>query len=291
MSTKTPDIGPGKAILTDITKCIGCERCVEACTRQNKLPQEIPTSFRADDGLSGRRYTSIVRIPGKKEGTWRNIRRQCMHCQDPACASACLVAAFEKTPDGAVSYDADKCIGCRYCMLACPFMIPRYEYDKLLPMVQKCKMNEECRVEGGMPACTSSCPTGATIFGPRDKMIEEAKKRIAENPDLYIDHVYGEHELGGTSVIYISDVPLNDVLRIPSKEQLETLRLPELATKSIPELVHNWVLVTPFQFATVATTMTGAWFLRRRSKLMAEREAEKRKAASAQDDAGDSGAE
>lgn len=265
---------PTKAILTDVTKCIGCERCVEACVQQNKLPDEIPTHYTADDGLSARRYTSIVRLK-VKEGKWRNVRRQCMHCAEPSCASACLVGAFTKSPDGAVVYDADKCIGCRYCMLACPFMIPRYEYDQTLPLVRKCKMDESCRVEGGMPACVSACPTGATIFGPREKLVAEAHKRIAEKPDVYIDHVYGEKEFGGTSVIYVSDVPLNKTLKVPTEEEFRKRRVRALAQSSIPKLLHGWVLVTPVQFATVAAGLTGAWFLRRRSRLMAEKASDK----------------
>ncbi|HMB69382.1 MAG TPA: 4Fe-4S dicluster domain-containing protein [bacterium] len=275
-----------KAILTDVTKCIGCERCVEACVRQNDLPREIPTRFRADDGLSSRRYTSIVRIPGKEEGTWRNVRRQCMHCREAACETACLVGAFTKSPDGAVEYDADKCIGCRYCMLACPFMIPRYEYDQVLPFVRKCKMNEDCRVEGGQPACVAACPTGATVFGPRGKLLEEAKRRIAEKPDLYQDHVYGEHEFGGTSVIYLSDVPLNDAIRMPTAEAMEKARVPQLVKESIPHLLHGWVMVTPVQFVTVGLGLAGGWFLRRRQRLMAERARNERGAA----EAGDGGA-
>ncbi len=236
-------VSPEKAILTDVTKCIGCERCVEACVRQNQLPREIPTRYHADDGLSARRYTSIVRIPGKKEGTWRNVRRQCMHCREASCLSACLVGAFTKSPDGSVEYDADKCIGCRYCMLACPFMIPRYEYDKALPFVQKCKMNEDCRVAGGEPACVDACPTGATVFGPREQLLEEARRRIAEKPDVYQDHVYGKEEFGGTSVIYLSDVPLNEAIRMPTKAQFAGMRVPTLTHDSIPHLLHGWVMV------------------------------------------------
>jgi formate dehydrogenase iron-sulfur subunit len=267
-----------KGILTDVTKCIGCERCVEGCVQQNKLPADIPTHYKAEDGLSSRRFTSIVRVKGKG-GKWRNIRRQCMHCNEPSCAAACLVGAFTKSPDGGVVYDDSKCIGCRYCMLACPFVIPRYEFDKPLPLVRKCKMSDECRVEGGAPACVAACPTGATVFGPREKLIEEARRRIAEKPDLYIDHIYGEHELGGTSVMYVSDVPLNEVLRVPTEEELRKRRVRALAKSSIPAMLEGWVYVTPVQFAAVSAGLAGGWFLRRRSKLMAEKaraDAEKR---------------
>lgn len=270
MSAEQKALGTGKAILTDVTKCIGCERCVEACVRQHKLPQELPSRFRANDGLSARRFTAIARIPGKTEGTWRNVRRQCMHCQEPACASACLVGAFTKTADGGVVYDDKKCIGCRYCMLACPFGIPRYEYEATLPYVRKCKMSDECRVEGGLPACVAACPTKATVFGPRDKLIEEARRRIEAEPDHYENRIYGEYELGGTSVLYLSDVPLGPTIKMPSPADLEKLRMPELATQSVPSLMHGWVMVTPFQFVTVGLGLAGTWVIRRRMKRAEE---------------------
>jgi formate dehydrogenase iron-sulfur subunit len=266
-----------KGILTDVTKCIGCERCVEGCVAQHHLPADPPTDFKADDGLSAYRYTSIIKIPGKKPGEWRMVRRQCMHCDEPSCAAVCLVSAFDKNPDGSVTYNADKCIGCRYCMLGCPFSNIRYQYDKPVPYIGKCKMSEECRVEGGMPACVSACPTGATIYGPREQLIAEAKRRIAENPDKYINYIYGEHDFGGTSVIYISDVPLNDAINMPSKERLEELRVPELHKKSIPHLLHSWVIVTPIQFVVVAASLFGIKFLQRRSRLMLERAQEKQR--------------
>jgi formate dehydrogenase iron-sulfur subunit len=260
----------GKAILTDVTKCIGCERCVQGCVEQNQLPADIPAKFKVGDGLSGARFTSIVETPGSEAETSRFVRRQCMHCDDPGCVAACLVGALVKREDGPVVYDADMCIGCRYCMLGCPFSIPRYEYDEQLPYIKKCKMDETCRVAGGGPACTTSCPTGATVFGPREDLIAEAKRRIAEHPELYEDHVWGEHEFGGTSVIYISDVPLGDVLHIPTEAEFKARAVPSLATDSIPHLVHNWVMVTPFQFLGGLVGLGGLAFLRRRSKLMEE---------------------
>jgi len=265
-----------KGILTDVTKCIGCERCVEACVNRNKLQNDEPAHFKAGDGLSGERFTSIVTTKRKKDGDWRMVRKQCMHCLEPSCQAACLVGALTKRKDGPVVYDPSKCIGCRYCMLACPFMIPRYEYNKKLPFVKKCKMDEDCRMEGGMPACTSACPTGATIFGPRKKLIEVAKARIKENPSLYINRVYGEHEFGGTSVIYISDTPLGDILRMPSEEEFKKLAVPSLANGSIPDLLHNWVMATPFQFLGVSCALGGLWFLKRRSKVMEEEQLQKK---------------
>ena len=264
-----------KGILTDVTKCIGCERCVEGCVLQNKLPANPPAHFKAKDGLSAYRFTSIRTIPGKKPGEWRMVRKQCLHCNEPSCASVCLVSAFDKNPDGSVTYNSDKCIGCRYCMLGCPFSNIRYQYDNPLPYVGKCKMNEECRVEGGMPACVSACPTGATIYGPREQLIKEARRRIKEKPDLYQDYIYGEHDFGGTSVMYISDVPINDAINMPSEKQLAYLRVPALKTKSIAQLLHSWVIVAPIQFFVVASSLFGIKFLQRKSRLMQERAIEK----------------
>lgn len=267
-SATTSDPSKMKGMLTDVTKCIGCERCVEGCVRKNKLPRDFLSYFRAKDGLSANRFTSIVKTKNEDTGNWHMVRKHCMHCIDPNCAAACLVGAFTKSPDGAVEYDADMCIGCRYCMLACPFSIPRYEYNKPLPYIRKCKMNHECRVAGGKPACVSACPTGATIFGTREELIKIAKKRLEENPGKYVNHIYGEHEFGGTSVMYISDIPIGDVLKIPTKKEFENMRLPQLAHKSVPAMVEPWVWVTPVQFFAVSAGLAGIWLFKRRSMMM-----------------------
>ncbi len=273
-SASTSDTSTMKGILTDVTKCIGCERCVEGCVRKNKLPRDFLAYFRGKDKLSANRFTSIEKTAGKKPGTWRMVRRQCMHCLEPSCQAACLVGALTKTPDGGVTYDASKCIGCRYCMLACPFSIPRYQYDQPIPYIRKCKMDKSCRVKGGRPACTSSCPTGATLFGNRDDLLKEAKKRIKAEPDKYIDHIYGEHEFGGTSVLYLSDVPLGDIIKMPSKEEFDRLRVSKLNKESIPSSVEPWVWVTPIQFLTVSAGLSAIWLFRRRSLLMNQKSQE-----------------
>ncbi len=267
-SVQDSDLSKMKGMLTDVTKCIGCERCVEACVRKNKLPRDFLAYFKGNDGLSGNRFTSIVKTKEQPSDQWRMVRRHCLHCLEPSCQAACLVGALKKTPDGAVEYDADMCIGCRYCMLACPFSIPRYQYDQPLPYIRKCKMNDECRVKGGKPACVSACPTGATIFGRREDLLRVAKDRIAANPRLYIDHVFGEHEFGGTSVMYLSDVPLYNVLKMPSREQFDKMRVSSLSQKSVPALVEPWVWVTPVQFFTVSAGLGAIWLFRRRSLLM-----------------------
>ncbi|MGA9116653.1 MAG: 4Fe-4S dicluster domain-containing protein [Bacteroidota bacterium] len=186
-------------LLVDISRCVGCGECGRACAATNGLPE--PSE--AVNPLSHTRYTSL---DSYNDGEIF-VRRLCMHCAEPTCVSACLVGAFTKTETGAVLYDESKCIGCRYCMQACPFGIPRYEWDALSPRVQKCRMCSELVAAGGSPSCAAACPVEATVFGTRDDLVREARRRIAENPQGYVDHIYGLREAGGTSVLFISGIP------------------------------------------------------------------------------------
>ena len=183
-----------KAILVDITKCIGCRACEQACKELHGFPTETEAK------LSTTALTVI------EEHSDKYVRRMCMHCQDPACASACLVGALKKTALGPVTYDGAKCIGCRYCLVACPFSVPRYEWSKLVPYVKKCDMCAGRQAQGQPPACVEACPTGASIVGWRDEILEEAQRRVL-NDAKYVKHIYGSEEAGGTSVFFISDVP------------------------------------------------------------------------------------
>lgn len=213
-----------KALLIDITRCTGCQACTLACKEANGLPGE------EEKELSATAYTVVK----EKDGVY--YRCLCMHCNDPTCASVCPVGAFEKTPQGAVIYHAHKCIGCRYCMQACPFGIPTYEWNKQAPKVRKCTMCYERQKEGGIPACAEACPTEATTFGDRDELIHVARRRIKENPDLYVGHIYGEKDAGGTSVLILSNVPL-EMLGFPAN--LGDRPLPELtwaALKKVPSI-------------------------------------------------------
>jgi formate dehydrogenase iron-sulfur subunit len=183
-----------RSILVDITKCIGCRSCEQACKDLHGFPKD------SESKLSPTALTVV------EERGDRFVRRMCMHCQDPACASACLVGALKKTSAGPVTYDASKCIGCRYCLVACPFNVPKYEWAKLVPFVKKCDMCAERQAAGSLPACVEACPTGASIAGWRDEMLEEAERRILGDAK-YVKHIYGSEEAGGTSVFFISDVP------------------------------------------------------------------------------------
>ena len=134
-----------------------------------------------------------------------------MHCNQPACATACPTKALVKTEEGPVIWRKDKCMGCRFCMVSCPFEMPKFEYDSPNPKIQKCKMCFERLQEGEKPACVTECPEEAIIFGSRRELIKEARKRIYENPNLYSDHIYGEHEAGGTGYLYLSSVPFDEL--------------------------------------------------------------------------------
>ena len=199
------------------------------------------------------------------------MRRLCMHCNQPTCVSACLVGAFSKTETGAVLYDEDKCIGCRYCMQACPFEVPRYEWGSLVPRVQKCRMCYERVAAGGQTACAEACPTGATQFGDREELVAEARKRITENPGQYIDHVYGLTEAGGTSVLYLSNVPFQD-LGLPMN----------LPGEPIPEL--SWKVLSQIPKYTVAASVVlfGIHWITARRAEVARFEAEERERTLAQ---------
>ena len=188
-----------KALLYDATVCIGCKQCEQACAEKNKLRYDDTVA--AEERQSDHKYTAVL-TKGDKF-----MRRLCMNCQEPACASVCPVGALRKTAAGPVTYDADRCMGCRYCMVACPFGVPKYEWSKVLPKVQKCTMCADRVAAGQQTACADICPTGATKFGERDDLIQEAQKRIRDNPGKYVDHVYGINEVGGTSVLLLSSVP------------------------------------------------------------------------------------
>jgi len=240
------------AILTDVTKCIGCLECVAACKKVNKLELDRPRTWQRDDGLSARNWTAIVQKPDKKY-----IRKQCRHCLEPACASACPVGALRQTKEGVVVYDGSKCLGCRYCMMACPYGIPRYDWDQPIPYIRKCIMCYDKVTKGDEPGCTDACPTGATIFGERDKLIAEAHKRINDNPGKYINKVWGEHDFGGTSVLYLSDIDLG-FLSYGSGTDMTPL-------PSRTALAMNAV---PYAFAGMGGVMYGLnWIIKRRMKL------------------------
>jgi len=238
------------AILVDVTRCTGCEQCAAACVEvKGADPQRADLDrLTSRDGLSANRRCTVIKVD---EG--RFARKSCMHCLEPSCVSACLVGGITKSADGPVIYDPDKCIGCRYCMLACPFHVPRYEWGQTTPFMVKCDMCVSRTSAGQLPACVAACPHGVLTFGDRKELLALAKQRIAGGHGAYVSHVWGEHEFGGTSVLYIADV------------DLAKLDWPDVSPEAIPHLTEPLIAHTPFIGLGVASSLLGInWVIRRR---------------------------
>lgn len=222
------------AILIDTTRCTGCETCVVACKEENDLgPDRLRTGQESVDALSSTRFTTVLRRPGQTY-----VKQQCRHCLEPACVSACLVGAMQKTPEGPVIYDPELCMGCRYCMVACPYSIPRYDWEEPVPYVRKCDLCYSRLQVGRVPACVEACPEGALEFGDRDTLLATAHRRIADSPDRYLPVVYGETEFGGTSVLYLAGISLGF---LSWAKELRTDPLPTLSWASLKKV--PWVVV------------------------------------------------
>jgi formate dehydrogenase iron-sulfur subunit len=216
-----------RGLLFDVTRCVGCRSCAKACKESHGLP-----GTGEETELDAVTYTVLL-----EKGHDRYLRRLCMHCADPSCASACPVGALEKTELGPVVYDASKCLGCRYCMIACPFSVPRYEWSKPVPRVRKCDGCLDRQKAGKINACAEACPAEATVAGTREELLALARKRIAESPGAYHPEIYGEKVVGGTDVLILSPVPFD---QLGLKVSLGTEPLPNLtwaALAKIPKVV------------------------------------------------------
>lgn len=281
---------PIKTTLIDITKCIGCRACQVACKQWNDREGETTElqdalGFQNPATLSAKTYTLITfhelideKAPGGMHYAF--AMRRCLHCLEPACASACPTTALERRADGPVIYNASQCIGCRYCIWACPWGVPTTEWDSHAPKIQKCThcadrsdqpvplalngqtLSEEeskrYRDSIATPACVKACPADCLRFGTRDDMLKEAHNRISAQPDKYVDHIYGEQEAGGTSVLYLSSVPF------------EKLGFPDVGTKPYPGLTRTALHAVPPAVLAMGTLLAGTYsFLKRRATAMA----------------------
>ena len=230
--------GEAKALLVDISECIGCRACMEGCMQAHDFTGD---AFEVEK-LSTTAYTVV-----EEKGDYF-VRKLCMHCVTPSCVSVCPVAALQKTDTGPVVYDSSRCMGCRYCIQACPFEVPRYEWDSSIPSVTKCDMCVERQERGEMPACAEACPVGATVFGTREELLEEAHRRIDESPDKYYPHVYGETEAGGTSTLFLSPVSFEELgfrtdlgdIPLPVLTQQALERIPGIVTVGGSVLLATW---------------------------------------------------
>jgi len=200
-------------LLYDTTRCVGCKACTVACKKANDLPADTDGYgdglYDSPEGLN--EYTKTVIQLAKSDNETSFVKKQCMHCVDPACVGACMLGAMYKGDFGIVSYDASKCVGCRYCEVACPFGVPKFEWSKKAPKIVKCELCRTRLAKGQKPACTDVCPRDAVIYGTRAELLQDARQRIAANPGKYVQKIYGENELGGTQVLYLSHVPFEDL--------------------------------------------------------------------------------
>lgn len=254
---------PPKGVLVDTTRCVGCRACEIACKQWNKNPAFDLINKGVDDNpwhLNASSFTKIrdVRIE-ESPNQHVFIKLQCMHCAHPACVAACPVGALNKQANGPVTYDDGKCIGCRYCMTACPFGVPTYQWNSNTPWVKKCTFCFDRQSRGLPPACVSTCPSGTLKFGARSDMLVEAQQRIQAEPVKYINHIYGESEIGGTSWLYIAAVPF------------DKLGLPSLGTQPVTRDAERAMSFVPPVLVGVAAAMTAIYWWRKKGRKPAER--------------------
>lgn len=242
------------AVLVDLVRCMGCRSCQVACKAWNDNPGEDtrclgsydnPPRFSADT-WSLIRFNEVEHA-GKLH--WVFSKLQCMHCEHPGCASVCTVGALEKTPEGPVIYHDDKCIGCRYCQYGCPFGVPSFEWDEKFSLIRKCTFCADRVAEGIEPACVKGCPTDALVFGGREELITEGRKRIAVRPNKYVNHVYGEDEVGGTSWMYLSPVPF------------DKLGFPKVGDEPVTEESEIVMSATPTTIIATIAALSGIYWL------------------------------
>ena len=251
---ETPSREEFIGVLVDTTRCIGCRSCEIACAEAHGL--EVP-DVENDGALESLRTTSekqwtvVNRYETEKGEIF--VKRQCMHCWQPACAAACLTNAMYKTKEGPVIWRSSKCMGCRYCMVSCPFDVPKFEYREWNPRIQKCNMCWERLQEGEKPACVETCPTGALMFGSKRELMEIARVRVYNHPTRYVHHIYGEHEAGGTGWLYLASVPFD---RIGFRT--------DLGTTPYPEYTRNFLYGVPVILFGLPAFLLGLNFLSER---------------------------
>ena len=265
MSSNSTDVSKHKTFLIDTTKCTGCRGCQVACKQWNQLGAE-KTKFFSGEGyqnppaMSEYTFTRIKFKDYQKNGQneFAFYKEMCMHCNEPACASVCPVGAFVKTPEGPVVYNAGRCIGCRFCMIACPFGIPKYEWSKAFPLVKKCTGCYSRVKEGLKPACATTCPT-AISYGSRSDMLTEAERRLKARPNHYYPAIYGKEEAGGTSVLYLTHQPLDE------------LGFKPVTKRPLPSYTWQALRLVPGIFLTVGGGLSLlSWFTHRTERIRRE---------------------
>ncbi len=266
-----------KAILIDTTSCIGCRACQVACKSWHNLPgerSEFSDTWSNPRYLDSNNYTRIifreVAGPGGQVN-WHFISRRCMHCNDPACASVCPVGALKKLANGPVVYDDERCIGCRYCMMACPFQIPKFQWSSAVPLIRKCDFCADRLAMSLAPACSTSCTTGTLLFGERHDLLQEGHRRIGAHPGRYYPQVYGEKIVGGTSKLYLTAL------------SFEELNLDHRGFRTdlgeVPYGIYGreWMSKVPWVALGVGGLAVGLYYLNQRRAVVQERDSQEPK--------------
>jgi Fe-S-cluster-containing dehydrogenase component len=230
-------------VLYDSSRCVGCRTCEYECAKAHGLPE--PLSEVAAVRKTDETCNTVVNTYQTSKGEVY-IKRQCMHCNQPACAAACLTQAMNKNETGPVTWNGDKCMGCRYCMVSCPFDMPKFEFHSANPKIQKCDMCFDRQKAGEKPTCVTNCPNEALMYGTRRDLIKEARRRIYEKPDLYVDQIYGEHDAGGTGWLYIASVPFEELGMKTNLQQ-----------SSYPALTKGFLYSVPSVFVLFPTILLG----------------------------------
>ena len=255
-------------VLVDTTRCTGCRRCEAACAKQNGLPVpdiEDPSVFERVRRTDTTAWTVVNRFETDKGLV--SVKGQCMHCNQPACAAACLVKAMLKKKDGPVIWRESKCMGCRFCMISCPFDVPKFEYESPNPKIQKCNLCYTRLEKGERPACVESCPVDALMFGPRREILNDARARIANNSDTYYPDVYGDTIAGGTGWLYLSSVPFEQIGLNPNLSKI-----------AYPEYTKGFLYGVPVIFVLWPAMLAGMSLLTQRAeKAHAKEETEAQK--------------
>jgi Fe-S-cluster-containing dehydrogenase component len=234
-----------RGVLYDSTRCLGCRQCEITCADSHHLPQPADELVTGVVRKTSETQRTVVNMYATSKGEVP-VKKQCMHCNEPACAAACLTQAMHKTKEGPVIWRGEKCMGCRYCMVSCPFDVPKFEYHSANPKIQKCDMCFDRINEGKVPACVETCGATALTFGTRRELIAEARKRIIENPETYVGQIYGENVAGGTSYLYIGPAPF-DELGLNTK----------LQESSYPALTKGFLYSVPAVFVLLPSLLLG----------------------------------
>jgi formate dehydrogenase iron-sulfur subunit len=231
-------------VLYDSTICIGCRACENACAKAHGFPEP---DDELETGVLRKTSTTCRSVINKYETSQGEVmvRNSCMHCNQPACASACLTQAMFKTKEGPVIWREDKCMGCRYCMVSCPFDVPKFEYTSTNPKIQKCDMCYDRIKQGEIPVCVETCGD-ALYFGTRRELIAEARRRIAESPDSYNHQIFGEDVAGGTSALFVAPTPFDELGFDP-----------RLKNESYPAMTKSFLYTVPAVFVLLPSLLLG----------------------------------